>query len=63
MFTVFQFFGAPTGRNWYWISGAFLLGVVSGCLGIIDASREKWPVLLLVIDYERVQARIDELES
>lgn len=62
-FVVFQFYGAPRGREWVWVAGSFIMGVAVGIHGVFDTSREQWSVLRRYIDFGRVRARLSEFEN
>jgi hypothetical protein len=61
VFYLLQNFGAPEGAQLAWTAGAFIGGVVTGALGVIDAGREQWQVIKPHVDFDAVQARIGEL--
>ncbi len=61
VFYLLQNFGAPADAQLIWTAGAFIGGIATGALGVIDAGREQWQVIKPHVDFDAVQARIAEL--
>lgn len=63
LYFVFQFSGTPKAREWLWVAAAFVVGAFAGALGVYDAARKQWPVIQRYIDFERVKARLSEIDG
>ena len=61
-FSMFHWFGIPAGREWARVVLAFLVGLITGSAAMNDLARQQWSVWRRFMDFDRIRARVSELD-